>query len=88
MWLIQRVGPQYVVSLTQQLMPIVVVFVIVIVVAVVVVGGGGGGGGGGVWSRLCVLRLVVYSLVLLSTYLYRVCTTVRSGTCFNTDCHD
>jgi len=69
-------------------MPIVVVFVIFVVAVVVVVvvgGGGGGGGGGGVWNRLCVLRLVVYSLVLLSTQLSRLFTTVRSGTCFNTD---
>jgi hypothetical protein len=60
MWLIQHVVPQGVVSLTQQLMPFVIVFVIVVVVAIVVVVVGGGGGGG-VWSRLCVLRLVVYS---------------------------
>ena len=44
MWLIQRVVPQGVVSLTQHLMPIVVVFVIVVPV-VVVVGGGGGDDG-------------------------------------------
>ena len=61
MWLIQRVVHQGVVSLTQQLMHIVIVFVIFVVVVVV--------GGGGVWNRLCVLRLVVYSLVLLSTQL-------------------
>jgi hypothetical protein len=69
MWLIQRVVHQGVVSLTQQLMHIVIVFVIFVVVVVVVVVGGGGGGGGGVWNRLCVLRLVVYSLVLLSAQL-------------------
>jgi len=61
MWLIQRVVHQGVVSLTQQLMHIVIVFVIFVVVVVV--------GGGGVWNRLCVLRLVVYSLVLLSAQL-------------------
>jgi len=44
MWLIQRVVPQGVVCLTQQLMPIVVVFVIVVVVV----------GGGGVWNRFYV----------------------------------